>query len=463
MSVQTVPETPVKQSEPRGSMTVSFIVEVVLLAAAAPALLFSQQVPIWAVATALALLLSGWMWRRVRLGCFFTPTPMDWPLLLLFGVMLPVSIWAAPPALRELYSIPRALVMIWNFCLFWVVVTFGARRYRLDVVILVGFALAGLALAVVSLLGTQWPAVFPGVRAVLHLLPGPLQGVFAGADEGFHPNQVAGTLLFVFPLLLAVCGSYVRGGNRIDRDWRWLPWLLAPATLMTGAVLVLAQSRAALLGLGVSIVFMALVRYRWGRFALVAGAILVIVATPFVGMRALVLIGDSAPVEALGGIDTVEHFRRLVWKQALAAASDFPLTGIGLGTFRELGRILYPLEIAPSYDVAHAHNFFLQTALDFGVPGLIALIAMYLAAAVQLVRLWRWRTDGRNGAPPYGAGRIWATGLAGSLLAQTVYSQLDAVAMGAKTSFMFWYLLAMIMGLANLAAGWDADSELDQI
>ena len=26
---------------------------------------------------------------------------------------------------------------------------------------------------------------------------------------------------------------------------------------------------------------------------------------------------------------------------------------------------------------AHAHNFFLQTALDFGAPGLIALVAMY--------------------------------------------------------------------------------------
>ena len=32
--------------------------------------------------------------------------------------------------------------------------------------------------------------------------------------------------------------------------------------------------------------------------------------------------------------------------------------------------------------------------------------------------------------------------------------------MGAKTSFMFWYLLAMIMGLANLAAGWDENRTL---
>ncbi len=312
-----------------------------------------------------------------------------------------------------------------------------------------------MALAAVSLLGTQWLHKFPGAQPVLGAIPAPLRGAFAGAEEGFHPNQVAGTLLYVFPLLLTISASYLTRNYRIDMAWPWLPWIIVPAALFTGVVIVLAQSRSALLGLTLGVVFIALVQYRWGRIALIVGAVALMAAAPFVAPRALDVIADAPPVEAMGGTASVENFRRILWAQALAAATDFPLTGMGLGTFRELVRVLYPLDISPSYDIGHAHNFFLQTALDFGVPGLIALAAMFLVAVAQLVRLWRWRTDGSACVPP-GAGRVWATGLAGSLLAQTIYSQLDAVAMGAKTNFMFWYLLALIVGLANLAASTDS-------
>jgi len=45
--------------------------------------------------------------------------------------MLPVSVWAAPGPLREQYSIPQAMILIWNFFLFWTIVSHGARRKEL--------------------------------------------------------------------------------------------------------------------------------------------------------------------------------------------------------------------------------------------------------------------------------------------------------------------------------------------
>ena len=79
-----------------------------------------------------------------------------------------------------------------------------------------------------------------------------------------------------------------------------------------------------------------------------------------------------------------------LWSRALYAIQDFPLTGCGLGTFRQVVHLLYPpFFVEPGADLAHAHNFFLQVALDLGVPGLIAYLALLGTA------LWAgWRLLG---------------------------------------------------------------------
>jgi O-antigen ligase len=44
--------------------------------------------------------------------------------------------------------------------------------------------------------------------------------------------------------------------------------------------------------------------------------------------------------------------------------------------------VLYPLFTVPlDSDIAHAHNIFLQTALDLGIPGLVAYLAL-------LIEIW---------------------------------------------------------------------------
>ena len=142
--------------------------------------------------------------------------------------------------------------------------------------------------------------------------------------------------------------------------------------------------------------------------------------------------------------------RQEISTRALYGIQDFSFTGMGLGTFRGLLPLLYPLAtMASDFDAAHAHNFFLQSALDFGVPGLVALLAIYLAVAAQLVELGRTPGPADGTLPLQGAWRTWALGIGCALAAQTVYSQLDAVAMGSKPNFLFWWLLALVLGSAN--------------
>jgi O-antigen ligase len=124
---------------------------------------------------------------------------------------------------------------------------------------------------------------------------------------------------------------------------------------------------------------------------------------------------------------------------------------MGLGTFRVLVHLLYPMPgVPPTFDVAHAHNFFLQTGLDFGVPGLAALLLLYVAAVVQLVRLAFVPRQNPIWSPfPFVTPRVLAIGWMGCLVGQTVYSLFDAVAMGSKPNFIWWWWLALIFATAN--------------
>ena len=348
--------------------------------------------------------------------------------------MLPISIWAAPTPLREEYSIPRALILVWNFFLFWTIVSHAGRRRALFHLCVVGFGAVGVGIAVAALFGTGWPGKFPLIGPLLSRLPTPLVGRLDGAEAGFNPNQVAGTLLYVLPLLIALA---VYGLVRRRREWT--TWLTAGLTAaIIGGVLVLSQSRGGLLGLAAGMAVMLLINWRWGRWLLLAGTLAALIGLALVPLDSLSgNLENAQNVEQVAGSLTLAG-RIEIWSRALYGIQDFSFTGMGLGTFRKIVHILYPLfTIAPDNDFAHAHNFFLQMALDFGIPGLLALLALYMAGGTVVVALWQ-RGD-----------RVWAVGLLGILVGQTVYSMFDAVAMGSKVNFLFWYLFALLFALGQ--------------
>ena len=134
---------------------------------------------------------------------------------------------------------------------------------------------------------------------------------------------------------------------------------------------------------------------------------------------------------------TTINGRTEVWSRALYGIQDFPFTGMGLNAFRRVVPVLYPLfMVAPDQDIAHAHNHLLQAALDLGLPGLIAYLAMWLLAVVMTIQVWR------SNAPP--GQRVLAAGIAAGLLAHFVYGNTDVVALGAKPGLFWWWLLALM-------------------
>ena len=438
--------------------------ELAILALTAPLLYFPDRVLSqvtkvcgcdagWLVPGAVALLALLWPLRRWLTGQWaasLSARPRwlaqltSWVLWFWFLVMLPVAIWAAPPPLRLEYSWPRSYILAWNFSLFWTVISHASRSRSALGWGMIGWIGAVQGIAFLAPFGMEARTKLPVIGRIQELIPRPLLGLFSGAESGFSTNQVAGVLLYVLPLLIALCVAGLRA-----RGWRW--WLLLLSTGWIGATLLLTQSRGGLLGLLIGLVALLLLTRRWGWYTLgvlaAVGAIFIFYLPP--GL--LDVISDAPGISAVGGVVTIKGFRLLVWEAANFALADFFFTGMGLGTFRELVYLLYPLPgIPPTYDLAHAHNFFLQTGLDFGVPGLAAFLVVYVAAIVQIVRLAHWPVQRPIWSQfPYLTPRVLATGWMGCMVGQTVYSLFDAVAMGSKPNFVWWWWMALIFAAAT--------------
>ena len=426
-------------------------VELVLLALTAPVLYFPGRFEAQEIAVAVGILAAGWVWRRFTIGVWLRRTPADWPLFFLFLVMLPISVWAAPGPLREQYALPRAMILIWNFFLFWTVVSHASRRRELFHLFVAGFAGIGLGIAVAALFGTQWKTTIPVLQPFFARIPTPLAGIFADAESGFNANQVAGVLLYVLPVVLALTVSALR--KRSQQRLLVGIVVLAPMLLM----LALSQSRSGYMGFVLALTVVGFVPFRWGRWGLLIGGVILLAVLPFVSFDNLIgLVADAPPVEAVGGTSTL-GFRQVVWQAALYGINDFSFTGMGLGTFRKISFLLYPMvSISPTYDIAHAHNFFLQSALDFGLPGLIALLSIYGLALCQVFSLLpRTNSAGQRG--------LLGVGLLAALVGQSAYSLLDAVSMGSKPNLVLWLLLALIFATATIPTKQRVDADFHDL
>jgi len=418
------------------------LVETALVLSSIPLLMFPTLRP---AATLILLLLSiVWWIVRWRLdGELLPPTPFNGALLL-WGIAVGVGIGVT--AFPE-ETLPKATGLILGLIVFrYVTVHVETRRqFTWAVLAFVGF---GLAIALLGMLGANWHFKIPLLRQVLDRLPPQLVHLPEAPGGGVNPNQLGGALTLYVPFALAVvCGW------RAGRDARL--WLILRLLLLGGfaGLWVLSQSRSAWIGgavgcWGVLVVSGLLEEQRRLRVAA-----LVFLAAPLFVLGALWIRGVPEQLPALwqesGGLQSevvgqISLSGRVeIWSRALYAIQDFPFTGCGLGTFREVVWILYPLfTIPPTTDIAHAHNIFLQVAVDVGIPGLLAYVALLGVAGVV-----GWRTARQDARL-----RPLALGLLGGLLALHVYGLTDALAPGSKPALAFWLALGLLAVAARLAA-----------
>lgn len=430
-----------------------------LLALAAPFLLFPSSTRSLALLIVPALWIVAW----IAQGEPLPRTPFS-GIILLLGLMVLISLYATYDIM---VSLPKISGMVLAIGVFYAVAREGQRPTGWWLSFLLFLAI-GVSVASLGLLGTRWVAKISFLTPIISRLPPRLTGL-AGAERGFHPNEVAGALLWVTPAFIALtvlllakakvlCMTFGRA-----RAMAIVSLVAAAALLVTGAF-VLTQSRGGYIAFAIASLTLFIIVLPPLARGLVLGSLVILVAILGVvlsqqGAEAIWdgLMGSGLAGDPAFSLNTLQG-RLELWSRALYGIQDFPFTGMGMNTFRHIVHLLYPLFIvSPDYDVAHAHNEFLQAALDLGIPGLVAFLALYLAAFRMLREIWlvvqkpefcARRQD--FSLLPLDACLLIQTlvlGLGGGLFAHMLYGLTDAVALGAKPGVLFWMLLGLISGL----------------
>jgi len=260
------------------------------------------------------------------------------------------------------------------------------------------------------------------------------QRLSAALPGNVNANQIAGVLAVVIPVAAALA---------LRRDWsakRWPVILAALATLFMLVMLALTQSRGAYMATAIALAVMALLRWPKLRYAIPVVVIAVTVVVGMIGPRnvAEMALSDSA----VSGLDG----RLEIWSRAFYAISDFPFTGIGIGTWNKVIPTLYPLfSVAPDAKLDHAHNLLLQVSLDLGLPAFIAYLALFANTIAMLIITLRRRAAAVN----------WtlAAGTLGALTAMFLHGIVDVPLWDSKPAFLPWLhiALAMLIGLQTAA------------
>ena len=407
--------------------------ELLFLGVAAPFLLFPNR---WTPA-AFALILFTWLCRWLACGRLTWRTAMDLPIALLLLMALLASLISVDPAMSR----AKLWGLVLEAALFFGVVNAvrDVKSLWAVVTVLVGLT-AGVALF--SLVGTDWDAVrLVDLPWLYGRLPRLVQGLPGSgvprASTLFHPREVGATLAMLLPIPIALLlfGS--------DRRLRLLSALALAAAV---PVLLLTQSLQALLGLGLALLLIAVWRSRWALLVIPLGLLAIAAALWAYGpaRAAFALLSLDHPIGA--GV----VLRLDIWSRALAMVRDMPYTGIGLNTFPLIQAQFYPgVLLGPE---VHAHNLVLHTAVDLGLPGLLAFLWLIVAFFVVVTRAYR-ATQNRDL-------RVLLAGLAAGVVAYLGNGLLDAVTLGAKpvaALFIMFGLAAAVLKVGGQRAGAPVD------
>ena len=377
----------------------------------------------------LALTIAAWLAQRLSSGRLVLPRPWRgradgraWPLdapvaplllpLLLFCGALALSLL---PAVSLRQAIPELLKWIETLLLYLVAVdllTAARAPRRADggpaPAPTVPVAYVGLVAAL--LLAGTLQAALGLYQFITQSGPPAFQilGRFLRAFGTFRqPNPYAGYLGLILPLALSLFWWAVgrlysarRAPDRGAAGRRPTDLLLtAAAAVVTGllaAGAVASWSRGAWLGIGAGAATVTALRSRRAfSLTLAAAGLIVLLLLAGGGFNAGALGGRLAQIgEYMGGFDvtTVEvnddNFavveRVAHWYAAQRMIAQAPWLGVGVGNYP----VVYPQVALPRWQDAlgHAHNIYLNTWAEAGLPGLLTYGLLWLLAAWQALR-----------------------------------------------------------------------------
>ncbi len=196
-----------------------------------------------------------------------------------------------------------------------------------------------------------------------------------------QPNPFAGYLNF--GLLLSVA-LMLFSGHTAQR------WLAAAAAAIIAFAMLLADSRGAELGLATAVVVLIIAAWRREREAGIA----LLIGVPVVAIAWLARIipahvrADIIAQVTLGPVNSANFSvqeRLAHWVAGLRMFRAHPILGVGAGNY---SAAYSRYQVSPDWFEAlgHAHNYYINTAAETGVLGLVALLGL---VGISLFAGWR--------------------------------------------------------------------------
>ena len=450
--------------------------------AAAPLFLFPRARYSW-----VGIVLGGLLVARGAIwGRFLERTPLDWGIGGL-GIMILATCFVVPDIEFSMGKIAGA---VYGILLYYAAVAV-IRTERAIKAGVYGFIVVGVWLAIIGIVGVIPMPTEPAFEKIQSSLTKNIpkhNWTLPGAEAGFNPNAVGGSLLWIIPLALFVAGAMLgkgktdeargsgheaegigslayEGPKSVPREVpergqglgpertgkssrapkpfsKWLsriPGLLlfSLASVVLLAALFLSQSYGAWIALILSVWLIGL-SPKWKAWSL-AGALVLCGAVYAIGpLRRAVApftitgtagTGETAPTANVLQVKTEQRYG--FWTAGIAAIRRAPVLGVGLNRLR--------LNPGITYEGAHAHNQFITTGAELGIPGLVAYIAILVGAGWMAWVIWKRSKDRWM--------RAAALGLAAGQVAFHIFGLGDAITLGSKPNALFWVSLALLTAI----------------
>lgn len=328
-------------------------------------------------------------------------TPVDIPVFLLL-LLVPLNLYITPTPAQ---TYPQIYRLSLGIILFYAVVYASSDSRQLSVLFYLNRFL---------ILGISAYGLFTvDVQIFRDAVPEKLSFVFSLINDSVNANVLAGSLIILLPLTIA---EFLVLGSNQHPLLRFLHLLSIGAGV---SLLVVSQSRGAWIGFACALIV--IVALRWKRLRFVTAAIGVggVILIMNQGIpRLLEFISISPGLTGLPG-------RAEIWRNSILLIQDFPVTGVGMGSFPYVIDHLYPILDTMPQSVQHAHNLFIQIAADFGLAGLAAwmgILAVIIIADLR-VAISETEQDGRIASAA-------ASGSLGAIAALLVHGIFDSVTWG---------------------------------
>lgn len=374
--------------------------------------------------------------RLLRSGRPFPLTGFEL-LLLVFLLTAAAAVWSSPDralAAAKFWLVVGAVLLFYAFV--GIVEGGAASKVKGGEVAAWLLATFGAAVAVYFVATHDWdqfPLRIAAVDRLGRALQAPLPAL---PGHRLHPTVVGGLLGLAAPFALAVTAWRARlpGGRR----WAALG---AVFTLLIALGLLLTMDGGAWVSLAAVAVAMAL----WLALGRLAGSarrrwqllLALLALLPAAGLLAAWLRPELA-LAALERMPGGADLGRLTYyRDGLALAQDYPFIGAGLDSFF----MLYPTYqflIHVGYTV-HAHNLFIDVALEQGIVAMLAFVAMLTLALAGWVMAVEWGKREGTGAS------LWVGAALLSLLTIVVNGMVDDALYGSRALLLLFTPLAFVV------------------